>query len=131
VIALLRRTVGLLLAVFLMSLAVAATGLGSGAAVVADYEDNGQIDACYTPADFAEALTIVRADQQQYGAAADIIQQKQLDCQETVQTAPAADDDSDDGGSGTLLVVGLFALVAVAAVGAFTYLRRRGPDGDA
>jgi hypothetical protein len=131
VVALLRRTVGLLLAVVLMSLALAATGVADGGAVVADYEDNGQIDACYPASDFADALRIVRADMQQYGAAVDVVQQKQLDCQETVEAAPAADPGDEDGGSGTLLIVGLVALVAVAAVGTLTYLRRRGPDGSA
>ncbi len=64
--------------------AVSATGGGqqaaevSSRAVLADYEDNGQIDGCYTLAQFEEALTLIRPDQQQYGAAVDVIRQAEL-----------------------------------------------------
>ncbi len=50
----------------------------SSRAVLADYEDNGQIDGCYTLAQFEEALTLIRPDQQQYGAAVDVIRQAEL-----------------------------------------------------
>ncbi len=66
---------------FLIALAlgvVAAPALGDGRQVLADYEDNGRIDGCYTLADFEDALTSIRPDQQQYGAAVDVIRQAEL-----------------------------------------------------
>lgn len=56
----------------------AVPALGSGQQVLADYEDNGQIDGCYTLADFEDALRRIRPDQQQYGAAVDVIRQAEL-----------------------------------------------------
>ena len=49
-----------------------------GRQVLADYEDNGQINGCYTLADYEEALKLIRPDQQQYGAAVDVIRQAEL-----------------------------------------------------
>ncbi len=66
---------------FLIALAMglmAVPAFGSGQQVLADYEDNGQIDGCYTLADYEEALKQIRPDQQQYGAAVDVIRQAEL-----------------------------------------------------
>lgn len=52
--------------------------LAGGRQVLADYEDNGQINGCYTLADYEEALKLIRPDQQQYGAAVDVIRQAEL-----------------------------------------------------
>ncbi len=78
--ALIRRSV---LASFLLVLALAAVATpawASGQAVLSDYADNGQLSHCYSQADYAAALKAVRPDQQQYGAAVDVIQQAQLQC---------------------------------------------------
>lgn len=129
---LLRRLTGLIVAVLLLGLAVSATALADGRAVIADYDDNGVIDACYPDADFADALTLANADQQQYGAAVDIIEQKQLECGgESVSTVPLADEEDSGGGSGLTIVV---IIAAVAGAAAFAYVawsrRRPGPGED-
>ena len=75
-----RRSV---LASFLLALTMGlltGSASASGQAVLADYADNGQLSQCYSRADYAAALTQVRPDQQQYGAAVDVIQQAQIEC---------------------------------------------------
>ena len=78
--AIIRRSV---LASFLLALAVgllAGSASASSNAVLSDYSDNGQLNQCYSQADYAAALKQLRPDQQQYGAAADVIQQAQIEC---------------------------------------------------
>jgi uncharacterized repeat protein (TIGR01451 family) len=66
--ALLRRRVALLLlALFALSgLVLPAIGLADGRAILSDFEDNGQIDECYTRAEFQQALRLARADERVY-----------------------------------------------------------------
>jgi len=132
VVILLRRLTGLVMAVLLLGLAVSATALADGRAVIADYDDNGVIDACYSDADFAAGLRIANAEQQQYGAAVDVIEQKQLECGGTAaSTVPLTDDGDSGGGSGLTIVV---IIAAVAGAAAFAYIawtrRRPGAGGD-
>ena len=127
---LLRRLAGLIVAVLLMGLAVPAIGLADGRAVIADYDDNGVIDACYPDADCEEALRLANAVQELYGAAVVLIERRQLECGPTVSPRPVTVAD-DEGGGGTLTVV---VIVAVAAgLAAFAYLawmRRRPGSGE-
>lgn len=131
---LLRRLTGLIVAVLLLGLAVSATALADGRAVIADYDDNGVIDACYSDAEFADGLELANADQQQYGAAVDIIEQKQLECGEETITPvnPADAGDSGDGGGSALTIV--IVIAAAAGLAAFAFVawtrRRPGPGED-
>jgi kynurenine formamidase len=88
--AIIRRSV---LASFLLALAVgllAGSASASGNGVLSDYSDNGQLNQCYSQADYAAALKQLRPDQQQYGAAADVIQQAQIECAGTAAGTTAA-----------------------------------------
>ncbi len=92
--ALLRRRVALLLlALFALSgLVLPAIGLADGRAILSDFEDNGQIDECYTRQEFQQALRLARADERVYGNAVDAIEEAQVtnvarpgeECQATV-----------------------------------------------
>lgn len=132
----------------------------SGQQVLADYEDNGQIDGCYTLDDFEQALKAIRPDQQQYGAAVDVIRQAELTnirrpggaCGgtsasagssdvpggtstpgESVAPADPADQaaQQDDGGLSPVLIA-LIVAGALAIMIAIVYLvvSRRGGSGD-
>ncbi|MGA0069640.1 MAG: hypothetical protein ACO3PB_09325, partial [Miltoncostaeaceae bacterium] len=76
--ALIRRSVAVSFLVALLLGVFAMPAFAGGRQVLADYEDNGQIDGCYTLADYEEALKLIRPDQQQYGAAVDVIRQAEL-----------------------------------------------------
>lgn len=127
--------------------------------VLADYEDNGQIDGCYTLDDFEQALKAIRPDQQQYGAAVDVIRQAELtnirrpggacggtsasagssdipggtSTGESVAPADPADQaaQQDDGGIPSV-VIALIVAGALAIMIAVVYLvvSRRGGSGD-
>jgi hypothetical protein len=139
--ALLRRRVALLpFAVALAMAALPASVLAGGREVLADYEDNGQIDGCYTLAEFQEALRLIRPDQRQYGAAVDVIRQAELTnirrpgqpCGATATTPAADPGGADDGGGGAptaLIVVGVVGGVAVlGGIGWAVSRRGRGPE---
>lgn len=135
---------------------VAVPAFGSGQQVLADYEDNGQIDGCYTLADFEDALKRIRPDQQQYGAAVDVIRQAELtnirrpdgacggtsaagassDVPGGTSTTAGSDADAgseaaDDGGGLSGLVIGIIVAAALAVVAFVLYLviGRKGGDG--
>ena len=131
---LLRRLTGLIVAVLLLGLAVSATALADGRAVIADYDDNGVIDACYSDADFVDALGLANADQQQYGAAVDIIEQKQLECGGETASPVNPEDAGDSGGGGGSALTIVVVIAAVAGAAAFAYVawvrRRPGPGED-
>lgn len=123
-----RRVITLLLSVCLASLVLAGLAVASGQDVVADYDDNGVVDSCYSEADFRDALDIVRADQQQYGAAVEIIQEKQAACAgETLSpgTQTEAADDGDDDSNAAPWVILAVVVVGAAGVAAFVAARRR------
>lgn len=76
--AFIRRSVAVSFLLALVLGALAGPAFAGGRQVLADYEDNGQINGCYTLAEYEEALKIIRPDQQQYGAAVDVIRQAEL-----------------------------------------------------
>lgn len=118
-----------------------AAALADGQDILLDFDDNGQVDGCYTLAEFDEALRLARADEQQYGAAVDIIAEARVTNVERpgepcgADEIPAADpaSDSDDGGGvSTGVVIGIIIVVAILlAIGAALIARRRsGGPGD-
>ncbi len=120
-----------------------AAALADGRDILLDFDDNGQVDGCYTRAEFNEALKLARADEQQYGAAVDIILEARVTnidqpgqpCgQEQIPAAVPADD-ADEGGLSTGVLIGVIVAVGAAlAIGAAVLARRRsgaGPDADA
>jgi hypothetical protein len=76
--AFIRRSVAVSFLVALVLATLAGPAFAGGRQVLADYEDNGQINGCYSLAEYEEALRIIRPDQQQYGAAVDVIRQAEL-----------------------------------------------------
>jgi hypothetical protein len=76
--AVIRRSVAVTFLIALVMGAFAMPAFAGGNQVLADYEDNGQIDGCYTLAEYEAALKAIRPDQQQYGAAVDVIRQAEL-----------------------------------------------------
>ena len=118
--------------------AVAATGgqqAGevSGRAVLADYEDNGQINGCYTMAQYEDALKLIRPDQQQYGAAVDVIRQAELTnlrrpgaaCATAISTSAEAVQD-DSGLPTAVWIIIVLAGLAIIGVVAWLIFGRRG-----
>lgn len=123
-----------------MALAVPASALADGRSVLGDYEDNGQIDGCYTLADYDEALALVGPGDAQYGAIVDVIEQARVTNVERpgapcadpppTNTAPVTaavdgDDDSDSSLPGSPLAFGALAIVVVAGVAAAVWARAR------
>ena len=76
--AFIRRSVAVTFLIALVMGAASMPAFGAGMQVLADYEDNGRIDGCYTLAEYEDALRRIRPDQQQYGAAVDVIRQAEL-----------------------------------------------------
>lgn len=118
--------------------AIPAQSLADGRDILLDFDDNGQIDGCYTRAEFNEALELARADEQQYGAAVDIILEARVTnidepgqpCGDE-QIPAAVSGEDDDGGLSTGVIIGIvIAVAALLAVGAALLARRRpsGPD---
>lgn len=134
---LLRRRVALLLVLVLGALALPAPALADGRAILEDFREDGRIDRCYTRAEFREARELVRADQVQYGAGADVI----LDAQATNVAEPGepcrapapatAVTEDDGGGSGLGLWIGVAVAVGVVAAGAGAWARRGASADDA
>jgi hypothetical protein len=122
-----------------MALALILAGLpaaawASGADVLADYEDNGYIDHCYTATDYQQALAMVRSDRQQYGNEVGEIQRARLQqlrrpgkpCRVPAPvTSSAPADAGDSGGTSPFVWVGVAAAVGVVAIGAGAIVRRR------
>ena len=150
--AIIRRSVAVWFLVALAMGVLAAPAFAGGREVLADYEDNGQINGCYTLAEFEEALRIIRPDQQQYGAAVDVIRQAELTnirrpdgaCGGTSAlgasgdlpdgTATTAGDGvavPDDGGMPALLVAVIVAAgLAIAGFVAYLVISRRRGGGE-
>jgi hypothetical protein len=134
--ALLRRIVALTSLIALVLLAFAATGFGAGEDVIQDFQADGQINGCYTDAEFREALRALRADEVLYGNAIEVIQEARATntaepgepCEGGV---PVEEASGEDSGSGVGLWLGLAAAVGLIAVGAGLWARRGGTDdGD-
>ena len=107
--------------------------------VLRDYNDNGQIDGCYSPQDYQRALDLVNPDDAQYGAEVDTILQAQADrvLQPDGTCGPAKADGGGDSGSGVpaalIAVLIVAGVVVVGGGGLWAYRRNRGggrgPDG--
>lgn len=126
-----RRLIAPILALFVASLVFSGPAVAAGGDVLADYDDNGTIDRCYTDAEFDEALRLIRArpDLQQYAAASTLIDEKRAECTEqTIGPAdPSAAEDDDDGGPSVLLfIAGVVGAAAIAAGVVVAVRRRRG-----
>jgi hypothetical protein len=135
---LLRRR-ALLLALGLVA-ALPPLALATGRDVLADFNDNGQIDSCYTLQEYQQALRLLRPDQAQYGSAVDVIRQAEITnvkvagqpCGAAATAVPTSGEE-ESGGVSPLVWVGVIAGVGVVAIGAGTLARRRrtaGPGGS-
>jgi hypothetical protein len=122
----------------LAALALPATALSDGRDILVDFQDNGQIDECYTPEEFRQALTLVRNDQRQYGGAAEVLQQARITnvdvpgepCGAQVSGEEIAAEDGGGGGSNVGLWIAHVAAVLVAGGGAAYWARRGGGGAD-
>lgn len=133
---LLGRRVALFLVLLVGALALPVSAVADGRAILDDFRENGQIDGCYSRADFREALQLVRSDQRQYGASADVIQEAQVTnvadsgapCRPAATTTPI----EEGGGPGLGLWIGVALAVGVVAAGAGAWARRASePDDEA
>ncbi len=153
--AIIRRSVAVSMLIALAMAVLAMPAMADGRRVLADYEDNGQINGSYCLAEFEDALRLIRPDQQQYGAAVDVIRQAELTnirrkgqpCVSAAATDPggatagsggsggtdggqiaAAEAEGTDGGL-PVVVIGILVAAGIALLGAGTYAivsRRRG-----
>ena len=120
-------------------LALPLTAYGGGADVISDYNDNGQIDGCYTLGEYDAAADLLGEDDPQYGETFDAIQDARLanvvaqegaPCPEG--TVPATGDapvEDEGGSSGTILAV-VLVIAALTAVGAGLVVRMRARAGS-
>ncbi|MDH3226050.1 MAG: hypothetical protein OEM67_03055 [Thermoleophilia bacterium] len=130
----LTRTLIPLVAIAAALLALPLTAHGGGADVISDYNDNGQIDRCYTLSEYDAATTLLGEDDPQYGETLDAIQDARLAnvvAQEgdpcPAGTPPATGDspEVDEGGSGGTILAIVLVIAAVGAVGAGLLVRAR------
>ena len=106
--------------------------LADGQAILNDFEDNGQIDECYTRQEFQQALRLARADERVYGNAVDALEEAQVtNVARPGEECSAVDGEceGDDGGVGIGVWIGLAVAVGLVAAGAGAWARRSGP-GD-
>lgn len=117
----------------LMLLGLTGSALADGRTVLADAGD-GHIDACYSRAEFRDALHQARADQRLYGTAIDTIQEATISnvtvpgrpCG-TGRTIPSRAVPVSSSGAST--VWGAAALVVIAGAAVAGALARRGRPG--
>lgn len=157
--AIIRRSVAVSMLIALAMALFAMPAMAGGRRVLADYEDNGQIDGSYCLTEFEDALRLIRPDQQQYGAAVDVIRQAELTNirrkgQPCVSAAVATDPGGATAGSGDsggtdggeiaaaeaqstdgglpVVVIGILVAAGIALLGAGTYaiVQRRRGRGD-
>lgn len=119
-----RRFFISLLAATAVLAVVPVLALGTAQQVIEDYEDDGQIQGCYSNEDFNRAVKNLDPTDALYGTAAEIIRLAQARCAES----GAASD--DDGGSGAGVWIGIVIAVGLVALGAGA-LSRRGRSGAA
>ena len=157
--AFIRRSVAVTFLIALVMGAASMPAFGAGQQVLADYEDNGRIDGCYTLAEYEDALRRIRPDQQQYGAAVDVIRQAELtnirrpggacggtsaagsasdvpdgtstDGESVAPADPADEAAASDGGGLPAVVIAIIVAAALAIMIAVVYLvvSRRGGLG--
>ena len=106
--------------------AVPAVALSSPQDVISDYNDDGQIQGCYTKKDFEAAIDRLDPNGAIYEQSRDILRQAEARC-----LAAAGDPKADDGGGGTGagLWIGIAAGAVVVAAGAGVMARRRSSGG--
>jgi hypothetical protein len=135
-----RRFASALLAALQVAAVVALLAMPSAALatpreVLSDYNDNGQIDGCYTARDYERALKLVNPDAAQYGAEVDTIRQAQVERVLQPDGSCAPPQVPDTGGSGGGVPTALVAVLIVAGVvvvgggGLWAFRRTRG-GGD-
>jgi hypothetical protein len=115
-----------------------ATALADGRDVLADVQDNGRIDGCYTRGELNEALALAGEDQRLYGSSVDLIKEARIAavegagrvCGSGAATVPVAAVEDDSGGS-LGIWIGLAVVVGAVAVGAGVWARRGAGGGDA
>jgi hypothetical protein len=97
-----------------------ATALADGRDVLADLNDNGRIDACYSRAELNEALDLLRGYDRLYGVKEDLLRRARITNVERpgqpCGEGPAAGAQAAQDGSGGSLAVFLGAGLAVGAV---------------
>ena len=131
-----------MLVIALAMILIPTAALASGRDVLDDLQDNGQIDACYTEREYAQALRLLSPDDAQYGQNVDVIQQARVtnvvaNAGDPCPPPEAASGNGDDGGDSSALIwIGVAALVGAVAIGTGAWVRRRrsggdGPGGDA
>ncbi|MSO44062.1 MAG: hypothetical protein EXQ74_01945 [Thermoleophilia bacterium] len=144
-----RRSVAMSFLIALVVGVLVVPALGDGRQVLADYEDNGQINGCYSLPEYEQALTLIRPDQQQYGAAVDVIHQAELmhirrpDQPCGAPSAAGVDGDGTstsasgevipDAGGVPILVILILIAAGIALIGAIAYAvvsRRNSDDGN-
>lgn len=113
-----RRFFISLLAATAVLAVVPVSALGTAQQVIEDYEDDGQIQGCYSNEDFNQAAENLDPTDALYGTAFEIIKLAQARC---AQSGAAPD---DDGGSGAGVWIGIVIAVGVVAVGAGALARR-------
>ena len=100
------------------------SALAGGQAVLADAQDNGRVDDCYSRTEFRDALRMARNDQRLYSAVIDTIEEARITnvavdgapCG-SGRVAPGSATPVDTGG-GAGIWIGAPALVGLVGVGA-------------
>jgi hypothetical protein len=116
-------------------LAMPSVALATPREVLRDYNDNGQIDGCYTAQDYQKALNLVNPDNAQYGAEVDTILQAQADrvLRPDGSCGPTKASKSGDSGGGVpaalIAVLVVAGVVLVGGGGLWTYRRTHGGGG--
>ncbi len=105
-------------------LGLTGSALAGGQAVLADAQDNGRVDGCYTRAEFRDALRQASNDQRLYSALVDNIKDAQF-TNVAVKGAPCGSGRAAPGaaiavdtGGGAGIWFGALAVVGLVAVGA-------------
>lgn len=118
-----RRFLISLLAATAVIAVVPVSAFGTAQQVIEDYQDDGQIQGCYSNEDFNQAVKNLDPTDALYGTASEIIRLAQARC--AGNNAPGT---NDDGGSGAGVWIGIVIAVGLVALGAGA-LARRGPGG--
>jgi hypothetical protein len=116
-----RRALLTILAAVAVLAAVPAVALSSAQDVISDYNDDGQIQGCYSKKDFEQAIDRLDPNGAIYEQSRDILRQARARCVAAGQDPPG----EGGGGTGVGLWIGLAAGVVVVAAGAGVMARRR------
>jgi hypothetical protein len=116
-------------------LAQAATALADGRDVLADAQDNGRIDDCYTRQELNEALDLARGDQRIYSVTVDLVKAARLTnvarpdvpCGTLPVAAETAVEDDSGGSPGVWIGVGVAVAAVAAGAGVWAARARGGP----